>query len=383
MISTQTTQLNIPTGMIDLGIGQPSPSLLPLNMLDKAARHRLSQADPSLLAYGAEPGDGFFRLALAEWLTKHYGATVNADHLFVTTGASQGLDLICTLFTQPGDTVLVEEPSYFLALRILADHRLKVISLPMDNDGLSLEALEEALAEHRPVFLYTVPVFHNPSGITLSATRRRRLIELSEQHDFLIVADEVYQLLAYTAAPPPPLISFDRLGTVLSLGSFSKILAPGLRLGWLQGQPALLDRFINSGLLDSGGGLNPFTSAIVRSAIESGSQEKHLSQLNHVYRQRAAALSSALHRLLPKIVTFMEPDGGFFIWIQLPETIDVERLLPDLHRRHINIQPGVKFSSQGGLRNYARLCFAYYDTEDLAEGVARLAGALTQMGRTQ
>lgn len=377
MLSIQTTQLNIPTGMIDLGIGQPSPSLLPLDILRQAADHRLSQADPSLLAYGAEPGDGYFRLALAEFLSRHYGAAVSADHLFVTAGASQGLDLVCTLYTQPGDTVFVEEPSYFLALRIFADHHLKVVGIPMDGDGLSIEALEAKLVEHRPVFLYTVPVFHNPSGLTLSAARRNRLVELSEQYDFLIVADEVYQLLAHNSAPPPPLISFDRLGTVLSLGSFSKILAPGLRLGWLQGRPALLDRFINSGLLDSGGGLNPFTSAIVRSVIESGWQEKHLNQLNRVYQQRAAALSSAARRLLPENVSFVEPYGGFFLWLQFPEAVDVERLLPDLRQRNLNVQPGVKFSSRNGLRNYARLCFAYYDIEDLEEGVARLAGALT------
>ncbi|MCB0163160.1 MAG: PLP-dependent aminotransferase family protein [Anaerolineae bacterium] len=377
MLSIQTTQLNIPTGMIDLGIGQPSPSLLPLDILRQAASHRLSQPDPSLLAYGAEPGDGFFRLALAEFLTRHYGVSVSADQLFITAGASQGLDLICTLYTQPGDTVFVEEPSYFLALRIFADHRLKVVGLPMDGDGLSLEALEEKLAEHRPAFLYTVPVFHNPAGVTLSAARRSRLIELSEQHDFLIVADEVYQLLAFNSAPPPPLMSFDRLGTVLSLGSFSKILAPGLRLGWLQGRPALLDRFINSGLLDSGGGLNPFTSAIVRSVIETGQQEKHLDRLNQVYHQRAAALSSAVRRLLPADVTVVEPHGGFFMWLQFPETIDVETLLPDLHQHNLNVQPGVKFSSRSELRNYARLCFAYYDVEDLEEGVARLAKALT------
>lgn len=377
MLSIQTTQLHIPTGMIDLGIGQPSPSLLPLDILRQAAHHRLSQTDPSLLAYGAEPGDGFFRLALAEFLSKHYGAAVSTDQLFITAGASQGLDLICTLYTQPGDTVFVEEPSYFLALRIFADHRLKVVGIPMDSDGLNLEALEEKLAEHRPVFLYTVPVFHNPSGVTLSAARRNRLVELSEQHDFLIVADEVYQLLAFNATPPPPLISFDRLGTVLSLGSFSKILAPGLRLGWLQGRPALLDRFVNSGLLDSGGGLNPFTSAIIRSVIELGWQEQHLNRLNHVYHERAAALSSAVRRLLPETVAFVEPYGGFFMWLQFPETIDVENLLPDLHRHNLNIQPGVKFSSRSGLRHYARLCFAYYDIDELEEGVARLASALT------
>ncbi len=163
----QTTQLEIPPGMIHLGIGQPDPSLLPLALMRTAAEHRLSHDDASLLAYGAESGDGYFRLALAQFLTEHYHKPVDADDLFVTAGASQGLDLICTLFTKPGDTIFVEEPSYFLALNIFRDHGLNIIGLPMDEDGLMVEALEESLTQHHPAFLYTIPTFHNPSSITL------------------------------------------------------------------------------------------------------------------------------------------------------------------------------------------------------------------------
>jgi 2-aminoadipate transaminase len=187
----QTTQLDIPPGMIHLGIGQPDPSLLPLALMKNAAEHRLSHGDASLLAYGAESGDGYFRLALARFLTAHYHKPVDADDLFVTAGASQGLDLICTLFTKPGETIFVEEPSYFLALNIFRDHGLNIIGLPMDEDGLIIEALEENLTQHHPAFLYTIPTFHNPSGVTLSAARRERLVQLSQEHNLLIVADEV------------------------------------------------------------------------------------------------------------------------------------------------------------------------------------------------
>ena len=256
----QTTQVQVSEGMIDFGIGQPAPALLPLVAMREAVADRLNQDDPSLLAYGAMPGDGYFRLALARFLSEQYKLPVEAGQLFITTGASQGLDLICTLFTQSGDTIFVEEPSYFLALSIFADHRLNVVSLPTDEGGLIIEALAEKLAEHRPAFLYTIPTFHNPSTATLSAARRKRLVELSQQHNFLIVADEVYHLLGYTAtSPPPPLGSHIEAGTVLSLGSFSKILAPGLRLGWIQTGPALIERLVKSGLLGRGGGLTPFT----------------------------------------------------------------------------------------------------------------------------
>ncbi|MCB0211869.1 MAG: PLP-dependent aminotransferase family protein [Anaerolineae bacterium] len=378
MISLQTTQTNIPPNMIDLGIGQPSPTLLPLDVMQKAVQHRLQQGDPSLLAYGAEQGDGYFRLALAKFLTKGYAIPVDADSLFVTSGASQALDLICTLCTKPGDTVFVEEPSYFLALRIFADHGLHVVGLPMDGDGLDIAVLAEKLTEYRPQFLYTVPTHHNPSSLTLSAERRQQLVELSEQHGFFIVADEVYQLLGFDAAPPPPLINYDRSGTVLSIGSFSKILAPGLRLGWLQARPQVLEPFINCGLLDSGGGLNPFTSGIVRSVLELDLLSDYVDKLKTVYRHRAKILSAALRRQLSETAVFDEPTGGFFIWLRFPETIDLATLLPELIHQHVRVQPGVKFSAQGRLRNCARLCFAYYDAEALAEGVNRLAQVVTK-----
>jgi DNA-binding transcriptional MocR family regulator len=359
--------------MIHLGIGQPDPSLLPLASMIKAAEHRLSNNDVSLLAYGAEPGDGYFRLSLAQFLSEHYRRTVDADQLFVTAGASQGLDLICTLYTQPGDTIFVEEPSYFLALHLFRDHRLNIISLPMDQDGLIIETLEEQLAQHHPAFLYTIPTFHNPSSVTLCAARRERLVQLSQKHNFLIVADEVYHLLAYTTAPPPPMANYIETGTICSLGSFSKILAPGLRLGWIQAQQALLDRLIKSGLLESGGGLNPFTSGLVNSVLQLGLQRDHLSHLKTVYGQRMRFLSDTLRRLLPDSANFTEPSGGFFIWLCLPDRIDAEALLSEAWQQDVGFQPGVRFSSRQGLKNYARLCFSFYDTAELETAVKRLA----------
>lgn len=369
----QIAQANPPAGMIDFGLGQPDPTLWPLALLEQAAAHRLSQGDGAFLAYGVEQGDGYFRQALAGFLSEGYGGSVEADHLLVTNGSSQALDFVCAHFTRPGDTVFVEEPTYFLALHILADHDVKLVGIPVDADGLDLDALAEALTRHRPAFLYTIPAFHNPTGVTLSAARRERLIALSEQHDFLIVADEVYQLLGYTAPPPPPLTHYDRTGRVISLGSFSKILAPGLRLGWIQAQPPRLQPLLNSGVLDSGGGLNPFTSNIVRSALELGLQQTYLAELRQTYTRRLAALSQALRRELPAF-TFTEPAGGFFVWGHLPEGVDTQALRAAAIEAGVAFQPGIKSSSRGGLRNYLRLSFAYYAEDQLSEGVRRLAG---------
>jgi 2-aminoadipate transaminase len=372
----QTTQLDIPPGMIHLGIGQPDPSLLPLALMKNAAEHRLSHNDVSLLAYGAESGDGYFRLALARFLTAHYHKPVDADDLFVTAGASQGLDLICTLFTKPGEIIFVEEPSYFLALNIFKDHGLNIIGLPMDEDGLMVEALEENLTQYNPAFLYTIPTFHNPSSITLSAARRERLVQLSQEHNLLIVADEVYHLLTYDTVPPQPLANYADTGTILSIGSFSKILAPGLRLGWVQANQALRHRLVKSGLLESGGGLNPFTSKLVQSALELGLQLDHLSNLKTVYGHRMVFLSAALRRHLGNFASFREPNGGFFIWLRLPEQIDAEALLSEARQHNVGFQPGIRFSSRQSLKNYVRLCFSFYDTPELETAASRLADVL-------
>jgi DNA-binding transcriptional MocR family regulator len=373
----QITQLNLATEMIDLGVGQPDPTLLPLEIMNQAAAHRLSRADASFLQYGTEPGNGYFRRELAGFLGREWRMPVDFDRLFITNGATSGLDLICTHFAQPGDTVFVEEPSYFLALRVLADRRLKAVGIPIDGDGLIIDAVEEKLQHHRPAFLYTVPTFHNPTGVTLPAARRDALVRLAEKHGFYVVADEVYHLLAYTAAPPPPLSYYDRTGTVLSLGSFSKILAPGLRLGWILAAPENLQRLTRSGVLQSGGGLNPFTSAVVQSAIELGLQRNHLERLIGIYGQRAQTFLSTLKAALPDLTVFREPRGGFFVWLQLPERLDAAALRPGAAKRNVNFQPGANFSCCGGLHNAMRLCFVYYDKDRLIEGVHRLAKVLT------
>lgn len=370
----QVTQTRIQEGLIDLGVGHPSLSLLPLAELRQAAEHCLGQSDPSFLQYGAELGDGRFRQALAHFLSPHYGFAVEPQQLMITGGISQTLDLICTVFTKPGDTIFVEEPSYFLALGIFKDHGLNIIGIPTDQQGLNTDALEEALKQHQPALVYTIPAYQNPSGTTLGPSRRQGLMELADKHNFVVVADEVYQLLHYGQAPPWSLAHYLHRGRVLSLGSFSKILAPGLRLGWVQAAPELLQRLSQHGVVASGGGLNPFTSSIVHRALELGLQEAHLQKLRRTYQQRLRVLLDELGAL--KGIGFFRPSGGYFVWIELDSTIHTQSLLEKAIRAGMRFQPGVKFSSQQGCQSALRLCFAYYDIPELRQGVRRLAAVL-------
>ncbi len=372
MESIRTSQISVLPDVINLAIGQPGFDLLPMDLIRRAAEQRLSQNDPILLNYGYEQGDGFFRLALAEFLQSRYGIPVEGEALFVSNGVSQALDLICTLYTQPGDVIFVEEPTYFLALRIFADHHLQPVSVPLDKHGLVVDALEPLLIKQKPKFIYTIPAFQNPAGVTLSAERRKKLVELSRAYEFLIVADEVYHLLNYTIDPPLPMAAYTRGGNVFSLGSFSKILAPGLRLGWVQAEPDLLSRLTSCGLLDSGGGLNPFTSNIVRVILEEGWLDTNLDQLQDIFKKRIRTMQAALIEHLEGDVIFNHPDGGYFFWLTLPNAIDAQRLLEVAKRHKVGFQPGANFSSRGELHNYLRLSFAFYGEPQLAEGVRRL-----------
>ncbi len=368
----------IDAGNIDFGNGQPSLSLLPLDALRIASDDCLSRGDSTLLQYGADQGDAPFRMALAEFLSRRYGTAIDPRQLMVSASASQALDLACARFTKPGDTIFVEEPTYFLALHVFRDHGLKVVGIPIDGDGIRIDALQDALNKHDPALLYTIPSFQNPSGTTMSAARREQLMTISREHDLLIVADEVYHLLDFGVAPPLPLAARVDSARVLSLGSFSKICAPGLRLGWIHGAAPLLDTLMDSGLIQSGGGLNPFVAGVMRSMLDLGLADECLDSLRRVYAERSASLCRALRDAFPDAV-IVEPQGGYFVWMQLPSEIVASRLQPIAAEEGVTFHSGARFVSREGFTNFVRLSFAHYDTLTLVDGVQRMARAASRL----
>jgi 2-aminoadipate transaminase len=375
MTELPVTQIKIPAGFIDLGMGDPAFELLPLELIQVAADEHFSRQDRRFLQYGSEQGDGYFRRSLADFLAEANSKPISPDQLFVTAGASSALDLLCTLFTQVGDIIFVEEPTYFLALRIFEDHGLRVIPISMDADGISLDALDEKLAEFNPKFVYVIPTFQNPSGVTLTSARRNQLVERAQQHDFLIVADEVYHFLGYSETPPLAFANFTaRIEQAISVNSFSKILAPGLRLGWITAHAAVIKKLIGSSLLDSGGGMNPFASALVRGLIDSGGLADNIASLRQVYALRRDSLDEALREFLP-MAEYKFPAGGFFFWVQLPG-IDAAELQRKAREFNVGIRSGVLFSTRNTQPDFMRLGFCFYDSSDLRAGVKRLRACL-------
>ena len=374
--------ISIPEGVIDLGWGHPSPRLHPTDMLRRATDIVLADGAPIPLQYGATQGYGPLLHSLAEFLSAQdsYTSPVSPQELFLTAGASQAIDHTTTLFTQTGDTVFVEEPTYYLIQSIFEDHGLKVVGVPTDNDGLRMDALEAMLADRSvpaPKMLYIIPTYQNPSGSVLPADRRSKLVELAQQHGFLVLADEVYNLLHYGKPPPPPIASFDTSeeGCVISLGSFSKILGPGLRTGWLQARPPVIQRFATAGLTISGGGLNHFTSTLVHAVLEQGMLQDNIAILRSTYGERVSAMTAALRKHLGDVVDFTAPGGGYFFWLTFNDGTNTDALLPIAQEQGVNYRPGTAFSAQGAFTNAIRLAFALYEPDMLAEGIRRIAEA--------
>ena len=361
-----------PPGTINLGIGQPSADLLPVDLVKQASASFFDDAQPLELNYGVTQGDERFLESLAEFLTVGYGSAASPKQLFLTGGNSQALDMASVVFATPGDTVFVEEPSYFLAFQILRDHGLNVVGIPIDDDGLRVDALRQELETHRPAFLYTIPSFHNPGGQCTSASRRQQVLELAIEHDFLIVADEVYQLLYYYDKPPPAYGTMTSSNKVVSMGSFSKILAPGMRLGWIQTSDELRAKLVASGFVNSGGSLNHISSHIVRQAINNGSLDSHIEKLRKIYRDRLEAMDEALHQHFDGIATWTRPAGGYFFWLSFDESVDTAPLREKARELQTGFQAGSVFSTQGQFRNCIRLCFAHYNEDDIREGIARM-----------
>lgn len=385
-------------GAIDLGWGHPDPALLPVDELKATAVAVLDRYGSDALAYGSGAGPGPLREAVAARLPLVDAVGPAPDEIVITAGNSWAIDQVATLLTEPGDVVLVESPTYHLALRILRDHPLELVPVPFDSDGLVVDGLPAILAGirragGRPRLLYTVPTFHNPTGVSLSGERRRALVELADAEGLVIVEDDAYRELAYDGPPPPSLWSLAAAsgahGTVVRLGSFAKSLAPGLRVGYITADTAIAARIADCGMLDSGGGISHLTSLIVATYAEDGRYATNVQRLRAAYRERRDALSDELADALPQGATWSESGGGYFTWVTLASG-DARAALPAVEAAGCGYVPGDVFCLRAGAtegrgapgafaaaagRSF-RLAFSRYPPDQLRQAARRLGRGL-------
>ena len=362
--------------LINLAVGQPSPDLIPRAELQRLASNALLQAPDRAFNYGEPQGEQHFRDTLAVFLNSLGQTSSRPDRLFLTAGSSQGLELICERFTRPGDVIFVEDRSYFLALQIFKDHQLNVVGIKTDQDGMDIDALTEALRQSSPRLLYTIPTYANPTGACLSLERRRAIAKLSLTHDFLVLADEAYQYLHFDDSPPPAFSEFLEEGHIVCLGTFSKILAPGLRAGWIETSPSILARLLESGWVNSGGAINQLTSYMVAEWLDTGALGRHLPKLRATLESRQVAMQAALNQHLGDLAAWTPPKGGYFFWLTLNKTQDTLALLPTARAQGVGYQPGSFAGDTSAHGHCLRLSFAAYPPEAIHLGVARLRDTL-------
>lgn len=363
-------------GVISFSYGLPDEPSFPAADLAQAAADVMREQAGAALQYG---GPTPLAEYLVEYIAKDQGLKITTDNLLVTVGSSQALGLACQLLIDPGDTIIVEAPTFLGAVSTFLKAEAKVTEVPLDDEGLDIEALDRTITElkaagERVKFLYVIPTFQNPTGVTLNLERRKALLEVAKKHQVLILEDDAYAGLIFEGQVPPWLWTLDQDDIVIHCGTFSKTLAAGMRLGWMGGPPDLLRRVA---ALKTDGGTSPFSGYIAAKYAEDGRLEKHILKLREIYRRKRDRTLAGLERYMPDGARWTNPQGGFFIWLELPESLDTVKMLRDAIAAGVNYTPGPAcFASRKG-KNTIRLAFSHLSLEQIEPGL-RILGEVIQ-----
>lgn len=389
---------------INMSVGAPGPDLLKqcTEMISNATIHRMEEEKRDgnyyLFQYGITPGLWECREELAEFLSRRYGDPVKREHLILTCGASHGLQLLLTSVVSPNGIIFVEEVTYMIALDAFKQYPLmQIVTVPMKDDLVDLDAFEKIIAEKKKgnfylnddkifwAMFYTVPTYHNPTGMVLPPESCRRLIDIARNNSMMIVSEDVYNLLHYKDGfPPHRLFFYDdpndpnyKDGNVISNGSFSKILSPAIRFGWIEASPRIVNILKNSGTLCSGGATNHYVSGIITSLLQERIEDEYLNMLIKTYKERLNALCDTLDRHLPSCCSYRRPEGGYFVWIHLPKGVDGTDFIKWCQKEYkVSAIPGARFSYTGKANNFLRLSFSFHPKETLIKATTALCKGL-------
>jgi 2-aminoadipate transaminase len=361
--------------VISLAGGLPDTSTFPAERLAALMARVAADSSAQALQYGPTEGFDAAKRCIVEVMAAE-GMVVDTDDVLVTTGGQQVIDLVCRAFIDPGDVIVAEAPTYPGAVPAFGSYQADVVQIEMDDDGMRIDALRETLARldtegRRPKFVYTIPSFQNPGGVTLSLERRRELVSIAHEREMLVLEDNPYGLLRYEGDPLPTLRSLDDGQFVVYLGTFSKILAPGLRLGWAAAPAPVLQK-LNLGKQAADLCSSSLTQLFVAAYFEDADWRDYVRGLVDLYRRRRDTMLDALAEHLPREATWTRPQGGLFIWATLPDYIDTTDLLARALREHVAFVPGRAAFTDGRGGSSMRLNFSGVGDEDIREGVRRI-----------
>jgi 2-aminoadipate transaminase len=367
--------------VISLAGGLPDTSTFPPDTFAAVAQRIAAESCAKALQYGPTEGLDETKDCVAQVMAAE-GMRVAPEDMIVTTGGQQVIDLVTKTLIDPGDVVIAEGPTYPGAVPVFSAYEADVVQVDMDSDGMRVDLLEETLDRlerdgRRPKFIYTVPSFQNPAGVTMSHPRRKRLVEVAHERELLVLEDNPYGLLRYEGDPPSPLLSLDGGVYVMYLGTFSKILSPGIRLGWVVAPPPVLEK-INLGKQGTDLCTSTLSQLMVQAYFKESRWRDYVESLTEVYRARRDTMLDALADHFPRQAEWTRPAGGLFIWVTLPDFIDTTDLLARALRDNVAFVPGEAAFLDGRGRNAMRLNFSGSNEDAIREGIRRIGEVVTE-----
>ncbi|HTG02160.1 MAG TPA: PLP-dependent aminotransferase family protein [Nitrospirota bacterium] len=357
-------------GMISLAGGLPAPELFPVDAVKKAAERVLTKFGAEALQYSFTEGIPALREKIAEQLNRSAGG-LTIDNVLITQGSQQGLDLIAKVFINKGSLVMTENPSYLGALQAFQLFEAAIEPIPSDSHGILVPVLRERLKKHKPVFLYIMPNFQNPTGIAYPLDRRRELVAAAREHDVLIVEDDPYGELIFEGERLPTLFSLAGGRNVVRMTTFSKTIAPGLRIASVAADQELIKKLV---IAKQATDLhtNSFGQYLVLEYLESGGYEEHIARIRQTYRERRDVMLAAMEQWFPESVTWNKPAGGMFFWVMLPASWDAAEILLKCIEHNVAFVPGREFFPDGSGKNTLRLNFSNAAPQYIEEGIRRM-----------
>ncbi|KRK25149.1 aminotransferase, class I II [Apilactobacillus kunkeei DSM 12361 = ATCC 700308] len=365
--------------IISFAGGLPAPELFPVKEMHEAADKVFEKHGAEALQYTAAIGNPHLRELIVDRMQTNKEVTTTVDNVCITTGSEQSIDLVAKMMVDKGDVILVEKPTYLCALDVFRSYGAKVVGVDMDEDGMKMDVLEEKLNQYPDTkFIYTIPNFQNPTGRTMTAERRAKMVELAEAHGVTILEDDPYGEIRYSGVAVPPVKHFDKNGTVVYMNTFSKILAPGMRLGWIVADKKFIDMFVvmkQSADLHS----DNLSQFIVAQYMEDNDLDKHIKAISDVYYDRASLMLKEIDEQFPAGVKHSNPEGGMFIWVEVPGNVNTMDLFNNCVKHNVAFVPGEPFYPDEVIPGTFRMNFSNMKEDQIHEGVRRMAAAIDEM----
>jgi len=368
-------------GLISFAGGLPSPDSFPIEELKKICNEILEKDGAAALQYSTTEGDNLLREQLIKRY-RSYGLDIGLENLVITTASQQGLDLLGKIFIDPGDPIICGLPSYLGGISAFAAYGARMAGIPFDKHGMRSDELRRVLSEmknegKKPKFIYIIPDFQNPAGITMPEFRRKEIISLAHEFDVLIIEDSPYREIRFEGEHQPMIYGLDGKGQVITLGTFSKTFVPGFRIGWVIAHPAIIDKFVMA--KQSADLCTPtFVQKIAARYLEKGLFEKNLKKIIASYREKRDLMLESFRKYMPEGVSWTEPEGGLFLFLTLPPHLDAQKLFLKAVEKNVAFVIGSVFHCNETGKNTMRINFSYASKEQNVEGVKRLAGVIRE-----